>query len=256
VFLLKNSVRGTDPGAYAASGCSLVETMLATHTTLMSTRRHPYPMDGISKRLLRAKILQLVARIESEGVTSSTLYEVGLMLRSLKKPRIPGMSVFPQLYVMSVLERERIYRTTLEPYLETELVGSSVGEAVFDGMCTVLEESYGLRVEVPGNYKWKIFHDDLEAGYLAYDEEKGQRVRRLRANLAGRRIVFCYKPIGLLIENRIHFDPSAKRYQIRSEVLPSLRRKEEEFFRMLRSKPSDFLKHITGCSPSRGFVQY
>jgi hypothetical protein len=203
-------------------------------------------MDRISKRLLRAKISQLVARIESEGVTSSTLYEVGLMLRSLKGLRIPGMSVFPQLYVMSVSERERTCRTTLEPYLETELVGPSVGDAVFDGMSTVLEESYGLRVEVPGNYKWKIFHDDLEAGYLAYDEEKGQRVRRLRAKLAGRRIVFCYKPIGLLIENRIHFNPSAKRHQIRSEVLPPLRRKEEEFMRMLRAKPADFFQYVEG----------
>jgi hypothetical protein len=203
-------------------------------------------MDRISKRLLRAKISQLVARIESEGVTSSTLYEVGLMLRSLKGLRIPGMSVFPQLYVMSVSERERTYRTTLEPFLETELVGPSVGDAVFDGMCTVLEESYGLRVEVPGNYKWKIFHDDLEAGYLAYDEEKGQRVRRLRAKLAGGRIVFCYKPIGLLIENRIHFNPSAKRHQIRSEVLPPLRRKEEEFMRMLRAKPADFFQYVEG----------
>jgi hypothetical protein len=201
-------------------------------------------MDGISRRLLRAKILQLVARIESDGVTSSTLHEVSLMLRSLKQPRIPGMSVFPQLYVMSVVEREGIYKTMLDPYLEVELVGPSVGDAVFDGMRAVLEESYGLTVEVPGEYKWNILRGDVKVGSLAYDTKEGHRVRRLRTTLTGRTIAFCYRRAGLVAETKIVFNPSAKRAQVRSEVLPALRRKEDEFMDMLRSRPSDFLKHI------------
>jgi hypothetical protein len=213
--------------------------MFVVNDSLSGTGR--WPCTTISKRLVKAKILQLVARIGSEGAAGSTMNELRLMLRSLKQPRMPGISVFPQLYVMSVSEREGTYKTTLDPYLETELVGPSVGDAVFDAMRTVLEESYGLSVEVSGKYKWKIVRGDFKAGDLSYDEERGQRVRRLRATLAGRTIAFCYRPFGLVVETRIHFNPSAKRRQIRSEVLPTLRRKEEEFIRMLTARPSQFL---------------
>jgi hypothetical protein len=218
--------------------------MLAIEDRLRHPGRRPSTLDGISRRLLRMEILKLVAKIRSSGITDGTLHDISRLLRSLDQPRIPGLSVFPEFYVMSIWEREGTYNATLDPYLEAELLGPSVGDTVFDGVSTVLEESYGLRVEVPSQYKWNILRGDTKAGYLTYDREKGHRVRRLRAILGGRTIVFCYRPVGLTVETSIHFIPSAKRRQIRSEVLPALRRKEEEFALMLGARPSDFLASI------------
>lgn len=44
------------------------------------------------------------------------------------------MSVFPELYVMSVWEREEVYKSAVNPYLEAELLDPHVGDMPFLGM--------------------------------------------------------------------------------------------------------------------------
>jgi len=144
---------------------------------------------------------------------------------------------------MSVFERQGIYMNSIDPYLEVELLGPHLGDTVFYAMRLVLKESYGLAIE-QGKYKGRILHNCEEIGDLTYDNEDGHRIPRLRAKMTGRTIVFCYKPTGLVIDTRIHFDPSRTRRQTRAEILPTLRRKENEFLRMLKTKPSDFLKGL------------
>jgi hypothetical protein len=221
--------------------------MLAVEDRLRHTGRHPSTMNGISKRLLRTEILKLVARLESGSATNDASHEVGRLLQSLDEPRIPGLSVFPELYVMSVVEREGIYRTMQDPHLDVELLGPHTGDTVFYAMSLVLEDCYGLTVEIPKAdeaYKWRILLREEKAGDMAYDIRGGHRVPRLRATLRGRTIAFCYRPVGLVVRTRIHFNPPFMRQQIRTEVLPTFCKKEDEFMWMLRTKPREFLGHL------------
>jgi hypothetical protein len=211
--------------------------------------RHPsHEMDGISRRLIKTKALQLYAQMESHGVDRATVYEIGRLLRSLSQPRIPTLSIFPELYVMSIWERERIYKTASDPYLEAELLGPHVGDTVFHAVRLVLEECYGLSVNVPEEEeykcKWNIFRGDIKVGSLKYDRKEGHRVPTLRVTLAGRTIALCYRPVGLVIETRIYFNPPSMRTQIRDEVVPALREKENEFMSMLKAKPTVFLRLV------------
>jgi hypothetical protein len=220
--------------------------------------RHPstYDMSRISRRLIKTKALQLCAQMESHGVDRATVYEIGRLLRSLSQPRIPPLSIFPELYVMSIWETERVYKGSSDPYLEAELLGPHVGDTVFYAVRLVLEECYGLSVNVPEEkefkYKWYVLCGDTKAGDLTYDRANGHRVRRLRAILKGRTIVLSYRPVGLVVETQIYFNPPRMRRQIRDEVVPALRQKENEFMSMLKAKPSDFFRHLDKATMAHG----
>jgi hypothetical protein len=186
----------------------------------------------------------LEAQIQQDGVNESTIHEISRLLRSLDQRRIPGLSIFQELYVMWVVKRKGLYKSSLDPYLEAELLGPNVSDIVSGAMSVILKESYGLKVDASTRYKRGIFLGDAKVGDLAYDTKNGHHLPRLRATLAGRTIVFCYRPVGLVVETDIHFSPPRMREQIRAEVLPILSKQEEEFLVMLKAKPSDFFGHV------------
>jgi hypothetical protein len=220
---------------------------MSVQNVLSHSRRSPSTMNGISKRLLMIRILQLVSLVENGATNGYAVQQLSGLLQSLDRPRIPGLSIFPELYVMSVFEREGLYRSMPDPHLFVELLGPHVGDTIFYAMNLILENSYGLKVGFPEAdeaYKWYILRDKEKIGDLAYDRKNGCKIPRLRATLKGRTITICYEPVGLVVDAWIHFNPSSMRRQLMIEALPTFREREEEFIWMLKTRPSEFIEHV------------
>jgi hypothetical protein len=184
-----------------------------------------YTPKGVATYFVKSRLTDLVARIERRGLISRDLIELREILRGLNLPRRGGMCPIEGHYIMTIKEGQGVYKNSIDPYINCEVLSGCIADAVFETMKYILKSAYDLDTIYDlekQKRKWEIFHFNQKVGDLFYDIQHGFTARRLRASMTNRMIVICWRRQALSTEVRIHFNPKERRRAIREEILPVL----------------------------------
>ena len=198
---------------------------------------------SLARRIAKRVALKILKEIEDnpEKPLPVLLRDLRTLLHSLDLQLKQGYSPFRQVHIIWLQKIESSRRS--ESYIYAELVGPCIADAVFNVLEYTLEVAYGCRVETGSKYQAKIID---EVGEIFYDRTSGPikpcliAKTRARAEKSSRKITVNYRHKGLVVDARIKCEPE----RFLDEVYLPLRRRHQEFVKMITLTPRDFFADL------------
>ncbi|MHA1721817.1 MAG: hypothetical protein ACTSXW_01945 [Candidatus Baldrarchaeia archaeon] len=188
-------------------------------------------LRSMSRVVSRNEALKIIYEIE-QGINGhpSKIRELFARLFSLNIPFRGALSPFnPPIgfYIWSVLDYG---------YLIVETLGRNVHETALNLALYIVKKVYDV-VPVKDEYYYVLYYDGFKVGKVF--RTRGNRLgeRCVIARIDKDKIVQHYRNRGLIVENKIYLPKEAKR-----NILPYLRRLEQEFSNLCLHNPRRFLE--------------